>query len=188
MGLEDVYGRRGEREARSGPWGEGDVDMGRLWRAWPRLEERERRWRGLGAEDAYGRRGERKAGCCSQGDDGGVRGGAWGSGSGRSGVLVGCGGALGSGSGRSEPLRRGGAAGGLERQGWVCHVGGERERRRLRDQASSWGAPAQWGGVRGSWGASRGAAWYEGGGGVLHPPLICRVGVWRRWRLVVRVE
>ena len=27
-----------------------------------------------------------------------------------------------------------------------------------------------------------------GGGRVPHPPWICRVGVWRRWRLVVRVE
>ena len=30
------------------------------WRAWWRLGERERRWRGLGVEDAYGRRGERE--------------------------------------------------------------------------------------------------------------------------------
>ena len=27
-----------------------------------------------------------------------------------------------------------------------------------------------------------------GGGKVLHPSWICRVGLWRRWQLVVRVE
>ena len=40
LGVEDGYGRRGEREARSGPWGEGGLDMGWRWRAWRRLEER----------------------------------------------------------------------------------------------------------------------------------------------------
>ena len=65
---------------------------------------------------------------------------------------------------------------------------GERERRRLQDRASSRGKSGQSGGVSGSWGASRGASWYLGGEGVPRPPLICRVGVrWRR-RLVVRVE
>ena len=48
--------------------------------------------------------------------------------------------------------------------GWVCRAGGERERRRLRDRASSLEA-GQSGGVGGSWGASRGAALYWGGGG-----------------------
>ena len=47
-------------------------------------------------------------------------------------------------------------------------MGGERERRRLRDRPSSRGAPGQSGGVGGSWGASNGAAWYMGGGG--RPP------------------
>ena len=65
-------------------------------------------------------------------------------------------------------------------------AGGERERRRLRDRASSRGEPGQSGGVGGSWGASLGAAWYRGGGGAVPSrPLICRVGV---RRLVVRVE
>ena len=41
--------------------------------------------------------------------------------------------------------------------------GGERERRRLRDWASPLES-GQSGGVSGSWGASRGAAWYLGGG------------------------
>ena len=60
------------------------------------------------------------------------------------------------------------------RRGRVCRAGGERERRRLRDRASSLES-GQSGGVGGSWGASRGAAWYWGGGG---PPssmdLPCR--------------
>ena len=37
-------------------WREEDADM-RRWRAWWRLGERERRWRGLGVEDGYGRHG-----------------------------------------------------------------------------------------------------------------------------------
>ena len=41
-------------------WGEEDVDM-RRWRAWWRLGERDRRWRGLGVEDGYGQLGEREA-------------------------------------------------------------------------------------------------------------------------------
>ena len=68
QGLEDSYGRRGEREARCCSWGEGDVDMGRQWRAWRRLGKREWRGWGLGMEDAYGRRGEREARCCSWGE------------------------------------------------------------------------------------------------------------------------
>ena len=75
-----------------------------------------------------------------------------------------------------------------ERRGWVRRAGGERERRRLRDRASSRGELGQSGGVSGSWGASRGAAWYWGGGEVPCSPLIRHVGV--RWRQppVVRVE
>ena len=42
LGVEDGYGRRGERE--------GEVDMGRRWREWW--------WRELGVVDGYGRRGE----------------------------------------------------------------------------------------------------------------------------------
>ena len=50
------------------------------------------------------------------------------------------------------------------RRGRVRRAGGERERRRLRDRASSLES-GQSGGVGGPWGASRGAAWYWGGGG-----------------------
>ena len=53
--------RRGQQVARWGSWGEEEVDMGRRWRAWQRLRERERRWRGLGVDDAYGRQGEQEA-------------------------------------------------------------------------------------------------------------------------------
>ena len=53
------------------------------------------------------------------------------------------------------------------RRGRVCRAGGEQERRRLRDRASSLES-GQSGAVGGSWGASRGAVWYWGGGG---PPL-----------------
>ena len=74
-----------------------------------------------------------------------------------------------------------------ERPGRVRRAGGERERRRLRDRASSLES-GQSGGVDGSWGASRGAAWYWGGGGVPRPPRIRHIGVRRGQRLVVRVE
>ena len=42
-------------------------------------------------------------------------------------------------------------------------AGGERERRRLRDRASSRGESGESGGVGWAWGASHGAAWYWGG-------------------------
>ena len=59
----------------------------------------------------------------------------------------------------------------------VCGTGPHRS-----SQASS-------GGVGGPWGASRGAAWYWGGGGeVPRRPWIRHVGVWWRQRLVVWVE
>ena len=48
-----------------------------------------------------------------------------------------------------------------ERRGRVRRAGGEQERRRLRDRGSSVES-GQSGGVGGSWGASRGAAWYWG--------------------------
>ena len=53
LGMENGYGRRGERE--------GEVDMGRRWRARGRLGEREWWWCGLGMVDGYGWRGERGA-------------------------------------------------------------------------------------------------------------------------------
>ena len=61
LGVVDGYGRRGERGARWGLWGEGEVDVGRRWRAWQRWGERERWWRGLWVGVQYGRRGERES-------------------------------------------------------------------------------------------------------------------------------
>ena len=61
LGVEDGYGRRREQGARWGPWGEGELDMGRRWRAWRRRGERERCWRGLRVGVGYGRRAEREA-------------------------------------------------------------------------------------------------------------------------------
>ena len=58
LGVDDGYGRQGERGARWNPWGEGVVDIGRRRCAWRRLGERERRWQGLGVGVAYGRRDE----------------------------------------------------------------------------------------------------------------------------------
>ena len=46
-GVEDAYGRHGERDAQCCSWGEEDADMGRWWRAWWRPGERE--WREQGS-------------------------------------------------------------------------------------------------------------------------------------------
>ena len=48
LGVGDAYRLRGQREARFGSWGEGDVDMGRRRGAWWRSSEQERRKRGPG--------------------------------------------------------------------------------------------------------------------------------------------
>ena len=134
--------------------------MGRQWRAWRRWGERERWWRGMEVGVVYGRRGEGEV-------DIGRRRRSWWrpvSGSGRSGVPGGSWWHLGEQERREwvvEARWRFGECGRRER---VCRAGGERERRRLRDRASSLES-GQSGGVGWSWGASRGAAWYWGGGG-----------------------
>ena len=74
-----------------------------------------------------------------------------------------------------------------ERRGLVRRAGGERDRCRLRDRASTLKS-GQSGGVGGSRGASRGAAWHGGGGEAPLPPWIRHVGVRRRQQLVVRVD
>ena len=61
LGLVDGYGRRGEWGARWDLWGEGEVDVGRRWRAWRRPGERERCCRELGVGVTYGRRGGQEA-------------------------------------------------------------------------------------------------------------------------------
>ena len=121
-GLEvvDGYGRWGERGAWWGLWGEGEVDMGRRWRAWRRRGDRERWGWGLGVGVAYGRRGERE-----------VRWGPWGEGGWTWGGCLPRGGARGSGSGGSGVQggrggalgSRSGASGLLRRGGGVGSVG-----------------------------------------------------------------
>ena len=172
LGVVDGYGRRGERGARRGVGGEGEADVGRQWRAWLRRGEREWWWRGLGVGVLCGRWGEGEA-------DMGRR---W-----RSSWCLG---------GRERRERAPGGSwwhlGERERHEWVvearwecgrrgrvCRAGGERERRRLRDRASSLEL-GQSGGVSGPWGASRGVTQYWGGGEVPRRPWIRHVGVW--WR------
>ena len=179
LGVVDGYGRRGERGAWRGVWGEGEVDVGRWWRAWRRWGEREWWWRGLGVGILHGWRGEGEV-------DMGRRWRLWWypgkqerreRGLGESWWQLG------------ERERREGVVEALwecGRRGRVWRAEGERERRRLRDRASSleWG---QSGGVGGPWGDLRGAAWYWGGG-VPRRPWIRHLGVWWRQRLVVWVE
>ena len=143
------------------------MDVGRRRRAWRHQGERESCWRGLGVGIVYGRRGEgevdmgrqwRSCWCPEERE--------------RRELVV------------EAPWR----CGECGRRGRVCHAGGGgRERRRLRDQASSLES-GQSGGVSGSCGASRGAAWYWGGGEVPRRPWIRHVGVWWRQQLVVWVE
>ena len=116
-----------------------------------------------------------------------MRCGAWRSGSGGNGAPGGLWWYLGERERREWVVEARWRCGERERQGWVRRAGEKRDRRRLRDRASSLGS-GQSGGVGGSWGASRGAAWYWGGGEVPRPPLIRQVGVRWRQRLVVRVE
>ena len=80
--------------------------------------------------------------------------------------MGGCGGTWGSGSGASGWLMCGGGVGSVGVVGECAVCGGVRECRCLRDRASSLES-GQSGGVCGSWGASRGAAWYWRGGGPL---------------------
>ena len=187
LGVEDRYGRRGERE--------GEVDMGRRWRARWRPGEREWWWRGLGVVDGYGWRGERGArrGVWGEGEvDVGRQWRAWLRRGEREWWWRGLGGRWGEGEGdmgrrwrswwcpgERERRERGPWGswwylGERERREWVvearwecgrrgrvCRAGGERQRRRLQDRPPSLES-GQSGSVGGPWGASRGAAW--GGG------------------------
>ena len=157
LGVVDGYGWRGERGARRGVWGEGEVDVGRQWRAWLRRGEREWWWRGLGVGVLFGRWGEGEADMRRQwrswwcpGEQERRERGPWESWW-----------HLGERERREWVVEARWECG---RRGRVCRAGGERERRRLRDRASSLES-GQSGGVGGPWGASRGAAWYWGGGG-----------------------
>ena len=180
LGVVDGYMRRGERGAQRGVWGEGEVDVGRRWRAWLRQGERERWWRGLGVGVLYGRWGEGEV-------DMGRRWRSWWCPGERERQERGLGGSwwhLGERERREWVVEARWECG---RRGRVCRAGGEREHRRLRDWASSLES-GQSGGVGGPWGASRGAAWYWGGGEVPCRPWFRHVGVWWRQRLVVWVE
>ena len=161
LGVEDGYGRTAERE--------GEVDMGRRWRTWWRLGEQEWLSRGLGVVDGYGRRGERGA-RRGLSEEGGCGHGA------AVALVVALGGAGAAGAGsrgswwhlgererRELVVEARWRCGECGRRRRVCRAGGERESCRLRDRASSLESH-QSGGVGGSCGASRGAAWYWGGG------------------------
>ena len=144
--------------------------MGRRWRAWWRLGEREWWLRGAGGGGGYGRRGERGAWRGLWGEEEVDMGRRWRlwwrpveperreRGPGVSWWH------LGERERREWVVEARWRCGECGRRGRVCRAGGERERRRLRDRASSLES-GQSGGVSGSWGASRGAAWYWGGGG-----------------------
>ena len=136
------------------------MDVGRRWRAWWRWGERERWWRGLGVGVVYDRRGEREV-------DMGRRWRSWWRPGERERRERGPGGSwrpLGERERRKWVVMARWRCGECGRRGRVCRGGGERERRRLRERASSL-VSGQSGGVSGSRGASRGAAWYWGGGG-----------------------
>ena len=159
-GLVDGYGRRGERGARRGVSGEGEVDVGRRWRAWRRRGEPERWWRGLGVGVLYGRWGEGEV-------DMGRRWRSWWCPGERERRERGLGGSwwhLGERERREWVVEARWECG---PRGRVCRAGGERERRRLRDRASSLES-GQSGGVSGPWG---GFAWCRLvlGGGVRSP-------------------
>ena len=179
LGMEDGYGRRGERE--------GEVDMGQRWR------ERELWWRGLGTVDGYGRWGERGAGRGLWGEgevDVGRQWRAWRRPGERERQERGFGGSwwhLGEQRRREWVVEARWRCGECGRRGRVRRAGRERERRRLRDQSSSLES-GQSGGNGGSWGTWRCAAWYWGGGEVPRRPWIRHVGVWWRQRLVVWVD
>ena len=139
------------------------MDLGRRWRAWRRRGERKRWWRWLRVGVAYGRRGEQEALRGSWGEGEVDMGRRWRLGE-RERRERGPGGSrwrLGERERREWVVEALWRCGGRERRGWVRRAGGKWERRRLRDRGSSVES-GQSGGVGGSWGASRGAAWYWG--------------------------
>ena len=192
LGVLDGYGRRGERGARWGLWGEGEVDVGRRGRAWRRRGERERWWGGLGVGVAYGRRGEPEGRSAPWGEgevDVGRQWRVWWRPGKRERQKQGSGGSwwrLGERERREWVVEARWRCGECGRRGRVCRAGGEQERRRLRDRASSLES-GQSGGVGRSLG---GLVWRRPvlGGGVPGPPWIRHVGLWWRQRLVVLVD
>ena len=148
------------------------MDVGRRWRAWRRRGERERWWRGLGVGVVYGRMGEGEL-------DMGRRWRSWWRPGEREWRERGPGGSwwrLGEREWREWVVEARWRCGESGRRRRVCCAGGVRERRCLRDQASSLES-GQSGGVARYW-----------GGGVPRRPSMRHVGVWWRQRLVVLVE
>ena len=143
LGVEDGYGRRGERE--------GEVDMGRRWRAWWRLGEGEWWYRGPGVVDGYRQQGERGAwrGLWGEGEvDVGRRWRAWRRRGGRERWWRG----LGVGVGTAGGGRGGWTLGGSGARGGAWGSGG--------------GGSGVQGGHGGAWGSGSGASgWLRRGGG-----------------------
>ena len=158
LGVGVAYGRRGEREALRGSWGEGEVDMGRRWC----LGEQERRERGPGG--SRWRLGERERRewvveawwrCGEHERQGWVRRAGGGS---RSAAVCGTGArrstvasqeaSAGLGGPGAAPLRTGGVG-----RGAVAAVGGGTGRVGPR------GAPSAW-----TWWPGGYGGWYGGGG------------------------
>ena len=177
-----VGGARGTGSP-GGLWGEGEVYVGRRWRAWRRRGERERWWRawGWGSCTAGGGRGRWTWG------GGGARGGAQGSGRGWGGVPGGRGGTSGSGSGSCGWLRRGGGVGSVGAEGECAVQGGGRSAAVCGTGPHSSSQASQE--ASGGPGEPRVVLLGTGRGGeVPCRPWICNVGVWWRQRLVVWVE
>ena len=176
LGVEDGYGRRGEREARWGLWGEGVGTWGGsgvLGGAWGSGSGGGGDW-GSGPRTGGGGKGKPGGARGGRGwwtwGGGGVGGGAWGSGSGGSGAPEGRGGALGSGSVASEWLRGGGGVGSVSAGGGCAVLGGSgsaavcRTRPRCSSRANQEVSAAH--------GGPRGAPPGTGGGGGSPPPSL----------------
>ena len=183
LGLVDGYGRRGERGAQQGLWGDREVDVGQWWRAWGRRGERERWWRGLGMGVVYGRRGQGEV-------DMGRRWRSWWRPGERERRERGPGGSwwrLGERERREWVVEARWRCGECGRRGRVCRAGGGAG----APPFAGPGLIAQVGPVRRCWRVLGGLAWCRlvlGGGEVPRRPWICHVGVWWRQRLVVWVQ
>ena len=177
LGVVDGYGRRGEWGAQWGLWGEGEVDVGRQWRAWRRRGERERWWRGLGVGVAYGRRREREALQGSWGEGGVDMWRRW---------RLGCG----SGGSGAEGGRGGAFGSGSGASGWLRRGGG------AGSVSAGGGCAVRGGGVSaavcgiGAHRSSRASQEASAGpGGLARRSLVLGglVGLWWRQWVVVRV-
>ena len=164
LGVVDGYGQQGGTGSPAGPVGGGGGGRAAAVVCLAASGGAEAAWRGLGVGVLYGRRGEGEVNM-------GRRWRSWWRPGEREWRERGPGGSwwhLGEQERRKWVVEAQWRCGECVRRGPVCHAGGERERRRLRDRASSLES-GQSGGVGGSWGASRGPACYWGGGGLRSP-------------------